>query len=184
MTSLGLPKSDDMFADLDQDLGFECEASPEAQDFRGQLTTAQAAREYLRAGRATVTLVSKKTKARFTYRVNTPEDRDTGKPATDGTLMVSVLTNPDNVRGYAWLGRVSRDIFWVGRKNPKPGEIRKDAPSAVAFDWTWKKLLQGELPESLEIWHEGRCGRCGRKLTVPSSVARGFGPECAEKVGA
>lgn len=36
----------------------------------------------------------------------------------------------------------------------------------------------------VEVWHEGSCGRCGRKLTVPESIANGLGPECAEKVGA
>lgn len=28
---------------------------------------------------------------------------------------------------------------------------------------------------------EGACGRCGRKLTVPGSIASGIGPTCAEK---
>jgi hypothetical protein len=154
-----------------------------SHDMRGQLTTALAAREYLRAGRATITLVSLRTGARFTYRVSTPTDRNTGEPATDGTLMVSVLTGSDNTSSYTWLGRVVREIFYVGRKNPKPGEIRKDAPCSVAFEFAWKALLRGEIPTGLEIWHEGRCGRCGRKLTVPTSVARGFGPECIQHVG-
>jgi len=176
--------SDPIFAHL-VDTGFDCEAADEkhVHELRGQFTTAQAAREYMRAGKATVTLVSKKTGNRFTYRVVTPTDRTTGEPANDGTLMVSVLTNPDNVRGYTWLGRISREIFFVGRKNPRAGEISRDAPSARAFDWTWRMLLRDMLPSDLEVWHEGRCGRCGRKLTVPQSVSRGFGPECAEKVG-
>lgn len=29
----------------------------------------------------------------------------------------------------------------------------------------------------------GRCWRCGRMLTVPSSIESGIGPECATKVG-
>jgi len=33
----------------------------------------------------------------------------------------------------------------------------------------------------LEIWHEGRCGRCNRKLTVPASIALGIGPECGQR---
>ena len=39
------------------------------------------------------------------------------------------------------------------------------------------------LPKTVEVWHEGICGRCGRKLTVPESVERGLGPECAGLVG-
>jgi hypothetical protein len=38
----------------------------------------------------------------------------------------------------------------------------------------------GVLGRLLEVWHEGRCGRCGRALTVPESVERGIGPECWE----
>jgi hypothetical protein len=29
----------------------------------------------------------------------------------------------------------------------------------------------------------GRCARCGRTLTVPASLHRGFGPDCAAKLG-
>jgi hypothetical protein len=29
----------------------------------------------------------------------------------------------------------------------------------------------------------GRCRRCNRTLTVPASINRGFGPDCAEMVG-
>ncbi len=29
--------------------------------------------------------------------------------------------------------------------------------------------------------YEGRCSRCGRKLTVPASIHHGLGPECAGK---
>jgi hypothetical protein len=28
--------------------------------------------------------------------------------------------------------------------------------------------------------HEGKCGRCGRLLTVPSSIESGIGPECSK----
>jgi hypothetical protein len=52
-----------------------------------------------------------------------------------------------------------------------------------AFDWMWTHLLRDAIPGMLEIWHEGRCGRCSRKLTVPESLKSGFGPECAGKVG-
>ena len=176
-----------LFADLDQgDFDRELASTPaheHGHDFRGQFTDAVAARQYLRAGRATITLKSKRTGDHFTYRVNVPTDRETGERTTDGTLMVSVLTGPDNTSSYTWLGRVAREIFWVGRKNPRPGEFSKDAPCAKAFQFAWQALLAGTIPSQLEIWHEGRCGRCGLKLTVPESVARGFGPDCAEKMG-
>jgi hypothetical protein len=143
-------------------------------DMRGQLTSAADAFAYLTAGKATVTLVSKKTGTRFTYRVSISPDSQ--------CHFVSLLAGPDNSSDYQYLGRISRNVYWHGRKTPRPGDIGRDAPSAKAFDWAWRALVKGTLPDQLEIWHEGRCGRCARRLTVPSSIERGFGPECADKM--
>jgi hypothetical protein len=44
----------------------------------------------------------------------------------------------------------------------------------------WKNQ---ELPGGYKIHHEGRCGKCGRLLTVPESVETGIGPECAKRMG-
>ncbi len=56
------------------------------------------------------------------------------------------------------------------------------APSTRAFRWFVENLLaRGAVSEKVEFWHEGKCARCGRKLTTPESIQRGLGPECAEK---
>jgi len=140
-----------------------------------RFTTAKAAEAFLLGGNATVTLVSTKTGTRFTYKVRAADD---GK-----VFFVSLLSGPDNEGDYKYFGRIAGDRFWQGRKNPKPGDIGPDAPSMRAFDWMWTHLLRDAIPGMLEVWHEGRCGRCARKLIVPSSIASGFGPECAGKVG-
>jgi len=130
---------------------------------------------FMTAGKAVVTLRSRKTGARFTYRIAASDD---GK-----AHFVGVLSGPDNTSDYQYLGRIARDVFYHGRKNRRPGDIAVDAPSNKAFDWAWRSLVEkGVLPEMLEIWHEGTCGRCGRKLTVPESIASGLGPECAGRV--
>jgi len=169
------------FAAFDADPTFDAPEAHEAhdhQDMRGRLATAADAVQFMTAGRATVTLVSKKTSQRFTYRLGATEDKS--------TIFVSVLTGSDNESDYSYLGRIasgpSGRIFWAGRKVPRPGDVGRDAPSSKAFAWTWQNLVRGTLPEQLEVWHEGRCGRCGRKLTVPQSVAQGFGPECVQHV--
>jgi hypothetical protein len=33
----------------------------------------------------------------------------------------------------------------------------------------------------MELWHEGRCGKCGRALTVPESIESGLGPVCESR---
>lgn len=169
-----------LFAAFDDDLpSATAEPVGAAPDYRGRLTTSTAAIAYMTAGKATVTLVSERTGARFTYRLTASED--------GGAIFVGVLTGSDNDRDYSYAGRIARNVagdrFWPGRKVPRHTDVPTTAPSSKAFDWSWRALVQGIMPNGLEIWHESRCGRCGRKLTVPSSVGAGFGPECITKVG-
>jgi hypothetical protein len=136
-------------------------------------TTATAAREFILGGNATVTLVSTKTGTRFTYKIR-------GK---DDVWFVSLLGGPDNEADYRYMGRIDAgSSFWAGRRTPKPGDVGPDAPSSKAFAWAWTRIAIDHLPVGLEVWHEGRCGRCNRKLTVPASIASGFGPECVTRI--
>lgn len=165
-------------ADLDTDFAAvdtTGQSGREPVDMRGRFTNAADAFSYMTAGKATVTFVSKASGVRFTYRLTQSEDGQ--------CYFVGLLSGPDNTSDYQYMGYIRRDIYRHGRKVARPGDITMAAPSAKAFAWSWQQLAGGRLPEALEVWHEGRCGRCARKLTVPSSVARGFGPECAEKMG-
>ena len=148
----------------------------------GQLTTASDAAAYITAGKATVTLVSKKTGTRFTYEIKHGSQRtDAGgfKMDTSTPLFVKVLAGPQNTDNYMYLGFIPNNnhgTLVAGRKG------RPDAPSFKALSWVLQALQRDLLPEQLEVWHEGACGRCGRKLTVPKSIENGIGPECARKV--
>ena len=146
----------------------------------GQLASAESALAFMVAGNATVTLVSKKTGNRFTYKIRQAE---TDSDSQSELYFVSLLRGADNESDYSYLGRIAKGQLYIGRKSPKPGDIGRDAPSALAFDYAWQHITRGNLPAVLEIWHEGKCGRCGRKLTVPSSIESGFGPECINHVG-
>lgn len=138
----------------------------------GQLASPAEALRFMTAGNATVTLRSRKTGARFTYRIRTSDD--------ERVRFVSIMTGVDNESSFQYLGyaRVGQEVYFRGAKS----RITETAPSARAFAWAWRQLQAGRLPEALEVWHEGRCGRCGRKLTVPESVRSGFGPECVNLV--
>lgn len=165
----------DPFAGLAHDLEQDSGELGHAHDFRGHFGNAHDALAYILAGRATVTLVSKKTQTRFTYRITIADDGN--------CHFVGLLSGPDNQADYRYIGRIARGVFWIGRKVPRPGDLSRDTPSVKAFDWSYRQLVRGILPEQLEIWHEGSCGRCGRALTVPDSIARGLGPICSSKLG-
>jgi hypothetical protein len=157
---------------------FKCEETT-APPANAQFANAAAALQFMLGGNATVTLVSKKTEARFTYRITANDDGT--------THFVMVLRGADNEADYSYLGRIvayaNRNKLWIGRKVPRAGDIGADAPSARAFEYAWHHLSEiGQIPAQLEVWHQGKCGRCGRKLTVPASIASGFGPECINYV--
>ncbi len=137
----------------------------------GLLQTAEIARAFALAGNATLTLVSKATSQRFTYKIKVCEN--------DAQLFfVSYLYGPENDTNFAYLGLIRREVYFHGGTKAREWE---GAPVAKAFAWAWRQLVQDKMPSTLEVWHEGRCGRCNRKLTVPSSIASGFGPECAAR---
>lgn len=153
--------------------------------------------EFILAGNATFTLVSEKTGARFTYKARRADGDKADRP-----WFVSVLTGPDNEGDFSYLGclfpestvngvipagygRPARSCHTgAGFVQTKKSAIDRDAPSARAFRWFWDRANRAELQGlPLAVYHEGRCGRCGRKLTVPESILTGFGPECAGKLG-
>jgi hypothetical protein len=159
------------------------------------MTKAIDIREFVVAGNATVTLVSRKTDDRFTFRIRaTPNEADRPRQPGWPTHFVHVLTNPDNENGYTYLGNVrtfpnGEVSYDHGRKS----KIDSAAPSARAFAWFFTKIVTDQkdpgefkLPDgrgAIDVFHEGRCGACGRKLTVPESIERGIGPECYAKQG-
>jgi hypothetical protein len=124
---------------------------------------------FLHAGRAYITLVSKKSGDRFTYRVARP---DPSKP-----FFVSLLTGPDNTRSYSFFGCVfSEDVFRFGKNS----SIGRDSKGAQAFKWFWEYMVAHRaIPSTVEVYHEGRCARCGRALTTPESIRAGIGPVCS-----
>jgi len=131
---------------------------------------------FMLGGNARVTFRSKKTGDRFTYRIAVCD----GKP---DLFFVAVLTGPDNTSSFQYLGTIRRGFAGDRYAHGVKSRIGADAPSARGFAWVWAQLQGGGIPSAVEIWHEGRCGRCARPLTVPESIRTGFGSECAGKLG-
>ena len=127
--------------------------------------------KFVLAGKAIFTIESKKTKSRFTYKVSKAKDGD--------IWFVGVLTGSDNNSDYSYMGIIKKDLYYQRTAKSK---LSNEAPSQVAFRWAWDKICKGALSKQANFYHEGRCGRCGRRLTVPESVKSGFGPECVTKV--
>lgn len=136
-----------------------------------------AIKRFALAGNARITLRSKKTGARYAYRVNAAKAAP-NSPA-GGEFFVSLITGSDNDNHYRYLGTADQREFRLTRKSPTLGFAKPTAAFRFFYDHV---IVAGHVPEALEVYHEGRCGQCGRALTAPESIDRGIGPECWEKM--
>jgi len=148
------------------------EAGPRAE-LRGPAATVA----FMLAGNAHVTFQSRRTDTRFTYRIRAVKPRVEATFASEGRAshFVYVLVGPDNDSSYQYLGCIYRRTNYAhGRKSL----IATNAQSETAFAWVWRYLVSGRMHPDLATYHEGRCGKCGRRLTDPTSIETGLGPKC------
>jgi len=146
--------------------------------------------EFVKAGRAIFTLsvpqhfVERHTcQDRYTFSVVHKEVSDKWPEA----WFVNLLAGPDNLRDYNPLGKL----------NPETGAVQLVRSSSYNDHTMPVKLFRrvvaclwnvgNSKPEDIEnagfeLRHAGRCGRCGRVLTVPESIDTGLGPTCAAKL--
>lgn len=150
------------------------------------LKTAQNAVNFIKAGNAYFTARSV-TGTRYTFRVSLPkkDPKETCKwchhaPCTcEPAWFVSYLSGPENSSDYTYLGMIRGGKF----STTKASNRLINSQVYKAFRWVWEHLANGQMPPKTELWHEGRCGRCGHLLTVPESIESGIGPVCESKGG-
>lgn len=124
------------------------------------------------AGNALFTVESKATGTRFTVKIRQPKE--------NGPHFCSVLTGPNNENDFEFVGTVFPSGDY---RHGKRSRITEVAPSAKAVRWIVERALLGKPLNGCEVFHSGKCGKCGRTLTVPESIESGIGPECAKKMG-
>lgn len=129
---------------------------------------------YTLAGRSTITLLSGESGNRFTYKIQQCKDNNQ-------LYFVHLLHGLDNERDYRYVGCYyanSHTFVPVRTYHHSPQHAWPPSLRAVAFFFA--RLYT--LPCHLHVYHEGTCGKCGRKLTTPESIERGLGPECCKEV--
>ncbi len=144
--------------------------------------TALSTDKTLTAGKATFTLsgLGKSGKEyRWTYRIEKEEREGRKEPF----YFVNMLTGPDN----------NSDYHYIGVYEPQNGFCRTTGKSTMqpnsepvrALNWflsfVWSGREQEFAATGWRIQWADRCQRCGRTLTVPSSIDARFGPKCAEQ---
>lgn len=159
------PAKSDSQSDLDSTVSTEVTAAPLAN-----------ARTFLLAGKAVFTLQG--VNSRYTYKI---VRKDASGSYLQDVYFVFLLTGPDNTSEYTYLGILDSASGQV--RLTRKSTYRDDSTPVVAIRWALKHIwAERPLPTPAAILHAGRCGRCGRLLTVPESILSGFGPECAGRI--
>ena len=120
------------------------------------------AKQFILAGNALITIKSMRTSKHFTYKIK--------KHKTKDVWFISIAYNGGD-RLYHYIGCILANHQF---KHTKASRVKPNSDSFTAFSWSWNNLQSNQI----EIWHEGKCGRCGRLLTEPKSIEQGFGPHC------
>ena len=140
-------------------------------------TTITGIQQFILAGKSTFTIKNDRTSGRFTYKVDRVENND-GTPKD--LWFVSALTGSDNESSYSYMGLINKNGFRLTKKS----KFTPETTSVKGFTWLWNMVtVKKELPENVKFYHEGRCAKCGRKLTTPESIEAGYGPICIDKMG-
>lgn len=120
---------------------------------------------FLFAGNATFTLMSLKTLKHETFNVSRGrKDRDTYFVHDSTGHAIGTIKTKQSAGGHPVNGTWKR---W-DELNTK----------SLVFGWWWYHM---DSPQ-VELFHVGKCGRCNRPLTDPTSISRGIGPECAKQM--
>lgn len=125
--------------------------------------------EFLTAGRALFTVSG--SKKHYTFKITKKNDQP---------YYVYMLTGSDNTRDYAYLGcfipnTKTNDYLKITAKS----RCNLATESVKVFKWAVNIVLRNfKVPTGYTIAHAGKCATCGRQLTEPTSIKRGFGPHC------
>lgn len=137
-------------------------------------------REFVTGGNATFSIAVPEAdqaamgaKPHYTYKVRRKE-AEGGYPEA---YFISLLTGPDNESSFTYMGMLAAPSGQV--RLTKASSYNDSSVPVRLARFILAQLWGGEaLADGYALNHDGRCCRCGRKLTTPESVERGIGPEC------
>ncbi|MDE2095757.1 MAG: hypothetical protein KGL39_00750 [Patescibacteria group bacterium] len=135
-------------------------------------------KKFLLAGNAIFTIesVNPNYRPHYTYRIQKVEASDRWKES----YFVKLLAGPDNTSDYIYLGKL--DTFTgqviVTAKSERQKETFPFRLLNRILARVWADDHTAYEQYGYQTHHAGRCGRCGKVLTVPTSIETGLGPEC------
>jgi hypothetical protein len=114
---------------------------------------------------APFTIRSKKSGKDYTFKVSQVPFKD------NNYIHIKVETEYLNFKYMGWY----RDGKIINKK------LEVDTPASQAVSWFLRQMFSNNfdnLNQSVDIFHLGKCLKCGKTLTDSNSIEVGFGPVC------
>lgn len=115
---------------------------------------------------AEFTIRSKATGKDYTYKIQ--------RSAFKGNWYTHIFVEKTYLH-FDYIGQYFNGKIWL-KKQPI------ETPSAIAIAWVLKKVEEKQFiildTEKIDVFHLGRCLRCGKTLTDAESIEHGLGPIC------
>lgn len=133
----------------------------------------QEALRFMLAGESEFVLLSCKTNRKFRYKLDKKEQ------------FIYWLNTSESNGVFTYAGVLFFDendnTFKFGKG--ARGNLTKDDLRVISLLYVLNHLVKNRFDMPLKIYHVGKCGRCGKKLTDPTSILTGLGPICAKQSG-
>jgi hypothetical protein len=126
------------------------------------------------AGRAVLTFENHEAGTHMTVKVSQARDKRNRKKLLP-VFHVNVKLLGDRLQSYAYAGTVFTETGdWNLSRTTRP-----DSQVARVFSWLKAVTANPELIRGkVNLFHEGRCCKCGLPLTHPESISTAIGPKC------
>jgi len=114
---------------------------------------------------APFTIRSKKSGKDYTFKISQVPFKD------NNYIHIKVETEYLNFKYMGWY----RDGKIINKK------LEVDTPASQAVSWFFRQMFSNNfdnLNQSVDIFHLGKCLKCGKTLTDSNSIEVGFGPVC------
>lgn len=123
-------------------------------------------RNFIFGGNANFTIQSEKTGTHYTYKV---------KRSKKNSSVFFICISDDYVGYLRFKGE--KIYYNQGMNFEVSVRLQKQVKALL-----WVIANSDKLDGNVTVYHCGRCACCGRKLTDPESIERGFGPECFKRL--
>ncbi len=135
--------------------------------------------KFLLAGLAEFTVVSKGSGKRYSFIIERCSEKNSKTPEPPIWVKMYVNKRIGHGRIALYMGSIFNNNSGLTYVHARRRKHYEDSEGMKAFKWLFKH--RDNVPETVEIYHTGKCSSCGRKLITPTSIKNGLGPVCLKK---